>query len=85
VHLKVMQERLGHSSISVTADLYSHVAPGLQRDAAKQIADQALGSWRPAFRKRSQTDPTDESLGRPNSQCTRSPAVRPKGFEPLTF
>jgi integrase len=47
VHLKVMQERLGHSSISVTANMYSHVAPGLQHDAAARIADLALGSWEP--------------------------------------
>ena len=33
-HLKVVQERLGHSSIAITADTYSHVAPGLQREAA---------------------------------------------------
>ena len=30
VHSKVMQERPGHSSISVTLDTYSHVVPGLQ-------------------------------------------------------
>ena len=35
VHLKVVQERLGHSSISITADTYSHVAPSLQREAAE--------------------------------------------------
>lgn len=47
VHLKVMQERLGHSSISVTANMYSHVTPGLQQDAADRVADLTLGSWRP--------------------------------------
>ena len=34
VHPKVVQERLGHSSISITLDTYSHVAPGLQEAAA---------------------------------------------------
>lgn len=29
VHPKIVQERLGHSSIQVTLDTYSHVAPGL--------------------------------------------------------
>ena len=29
VHPKVVQERLGHATISTTLDLYSHVAPGL--------------------------------------------------------
>ena len=30
----VVQERLGHSVISVTMDIYSHVMPGLQEKAA---------------------------------------------------
>lgn len=34
VHPKVVQERLGHASIAITLDTYSHVAPGLQRAAA---------------------------------------------------
>ena len=38
VHLKVVQERLGHSSIAITADTYSHVAPSLQREAADVFA-----------------------------------------------
>ena len=35
IHPKVVQERLGHSSIQVTLDTYSHVAPGLQQNAAE--------------------------------------------------
>jgi len=35
VHPKVVQERLGHSTISTTLDTYSHVAPGLQEAAAR--------------------------------------------------
>ncbi len=38
VHLKVIQERLGHSSIQVTGDIYTHVAPSLQEDAAARAA-----------------------------------------------
>lgn len=34
VHPKIVQERLGHSSIQMTLDTYSHVAPGLQEAAA---------------------------------------------------
>jgi integrase len=37
VHPKVVQERLGHSTISVTMDTYSHVMPTLQRDAADRL------------------------------------------------
>jgi len=35
VHPKIVQERLGHGSIQITLDTYSHVAPGLQQAAAK--------------------------------------------------
>lgn len=38
VHPKVVCERLGHSSITVTLDIYSHVLPTMQRDAAEQVA-----------------------------------------------
>ncbi len=34
IHPKVVQERLGHSSITMTLDIYSHVAPGIQESAA---------------------------------------------------
>ena len=37
VHPKVVQERLGHSSISLTLDTYSHVIPSLQSEAADQV------------------------------------------------
>ncbi len=34
VHPKVVQERLGHSTIAMTLDIYSHIAPGMQEAAA---------------------------------------------------
>lgn len=37
VHPKIVQERLGHSSITVTLDVYSHVIPTLQFEAARVI------------------------------------------------
>jgi integrase len=37
VHPKVAQERLGHSSVGITLDLYSHVLPGMQEDAAARV------------------------------------------------
>ena len=39
VSLKVIQERLGHSGINVTADIYSHVSPVLHRDAVERIGE----------------------------------------------
>ena len=38
VHIKVVQERLGHSSIAITGDVYSHVTQGLQDEAAARVA-----------------------------------------------
>ena len=38
VQPKVISERLGHSSISVTMDIYGHVLPGLQEDAARRFS-----------------------------------------------
>ncbi len=32
-----VQERLGHSSIAITMDTYSHVIDGLQREAAQKF------------------------------------------------
>ncbi|MFC1965219.1 tyrosine-type recombinase/integrase [Chloroflexota bacterium] len=39
IHPKIVQERLGHSSIQITLDTYSHVAPGLQEAAANRFDD----------------------------------------------
>ena len=37
VHPKVVQEMLGHSTIAITMDLYSHVSPNLQEEAALKL------------------------------------------------
>jgi integrase len=37
IHPKIVQERLGHATISTTLDLYSHVAPGLQEASARHF------------------------------------------------
>ncbi len=39
VHPKVVQERLGHSTIAMTLDVYSHVLPSMQQEAAGKIDD----------------------------------------------
>ena len=49
VHPKVVQERLGHSSISITLDTYSHVTPGLQRAAALALDRELEGASGPAL------------------------------------
>lgn len=42
-HPKVVQERLGHSTIGITMDIYSHVMPNMQGEAAGRLQD-TLGS-----------------------------------------
>ncbi|WP_400942002.1 site-specific integrase [Lysinibacillus sp. NPDC086135] len=37
VHPKIASERLGHSTIGITLDLYSHVMPGMQANAVEQV------------------------------------------------
>lgn len=46
VHPKVVSERLGHSTIAITLDLYSHVAQGLDADAAELVASRIYGTTR---------------------------------------
>lgn len=43
IHPKIVQERLGHSSINVTLDTYSHVLPNLQEAVLKNIDDSITG------------------------------------------
>jgi integrase len=43
VHPKIVSEMLGHSSVSITLDVYSHVIPGLGEAAARAM-EEALGS-----------------------------------------
>lgn len=40
---KVVSERLGHSSVAITLDIYSHVIPGLQEAAAERLHDLISG------------------------------------------
>jgi integrase len=37
IHPKVVQERLGHSSIAITMDIYSHLMPNMQGEAAAAV------------------------------------------------
>jgi integrase len=49
VHPKIVQERLGHSSIAITMGIYSHLMPNMLGDAA----DAVDGVLRAAINKRS--------------------------------
>ncbi|SJN37521.1 Phage integrase [Microbacterium esteraromaticum] len=41
---KVVQERLGHSTITTTMNIYSHVTPTLQKNAVEQFASRLAGT-----------------------------------------
>jgi integrase len=43
VHPKVISERLGHATVAMTLDVYSHAIPALQQDAAVVVADLVTG------------------------------------------
>jgi integrase len=43
VGLKVVSERLGHASISITGDIYSHVSRDVDQSAADQVAAVIFG------------------------------------------
>ncbi|MET4170814.1 integrase [Bradyrhizobium sp. LA6.1] len=48
IHPKIVQERLGHSSIAITMDIYSHLMPNMQGEAAATVD----GVLRAAINKR---------------------------------
>jgi integrase len=44
IHPKVVSERLGHATVSITLDTYSHAIPAMQQDAAERVAELVFGS-----------------------------------------
>lgn len=42
-HPRVVQERLGHSSVTITMETYSHVLPTMQKEAAQAVAQAIYG------------------------------------------
>jgi len=42
IHPKVVSERLGHATVSITLDTYSHAIPAMQEEAAQLIAGLVL-------------------------------------------
>ena len=52
VHLKVVSERMGHTTIGITGDLYSHVLPNVQHEAVERFG----AAWRARMAKERQID-----------------------------
>jgi integrase len=87
VPAKVVSERLGHATIAITMDTYSHVLPGLDAQAADTVARLILGDF-----DQEPTRPVDKALttgrkapGRGEEVKGERPGrrgVRAGGFEP---
>jgi integrase len=43
VHPKIVSERLGHASIQITLDTYSHLLPNMQKEAAGKLGERIFG------------------------------------------
>ena len=50
IHPKIVSERLGHSSITITLDTYSHVLPGMQKESADTVGEPCFHAARAANR-----------------------------------
>ena len=50
IHPKVVSERLGHATVSITLDTYSHAIPAMQEEAAARIAALVFSQDRPRRR-----------------------------------
>jgi integrase len=50
VHPKVVSERLGHASVTITLDTYSHAIPAMQETAAELVASRVRGLRAPILR-----------------------------------
>jgi integrase len=44
VNPKIVSERLGHASVTLTLDTYSHVLPGMQKDATEKLGQVLFGN-----------------------------------------
>jgi integrase len=65
VHPKVVQERLGHSDIGTTLNIYSHVMPTLGRDAAQHLRDILHGDEATDTRDSTATQAGDDGRAAP--------------------
>jgi integrase len=60
VPAKVVSERLGHATIAITLDVYSHVIPGMDAQAANAVASLILGEPSPSERPGPKSGPSTD-------------------------
>jgi integrase len=89
VDLKVVSERLGHSTTAITADLYTHVHRGVGRAAADKIASVLEPHAEDLPGTNASAMPAHEAPDGPERRSDhvslQVDGARPKGFEPPTF
>jgi integrase len=77
VHPKVVQERLGHASITMTLDTYSHLIPSMQREAIGKINLFAEESTQKSVGTRSRRASEPKAMARSGvSRYTRVLAIK---------
>ena len=64
VHPKVVQELLGHTQISMTMDVYSHVLPGMQQDAMSKLDAALIKQERNNEKEKEKTEPLNRTTYR---------------------
>ena len=84
---KVVSERLGHATIAITMDTYSHVLPGLDAEAAGTVARLILGDGkqepsRPVDKALTTDRPTPSRREEVKRETPGQENVRAGGFEP---
>jgi hypothetical protein len=84
---KVVSERLGHATIAITMDTYSHVLPGLDAEAAGTVARLILGDRdrepaRPVDKALTTDHPTRSRRKEVKREAPGQRGVRAGGFEP---
>ena len=89
VPIAVVSKRLGHSTISLTSDTYSHLLQGVGRDAAERAA-----ALVPRALKSASNSACDQSVTSEAPEMTQDPRVNaggpgipapPTGLEPVTL
>jgi hypothetical protein len=56
----VVSERLGHATIAITLDVYSHVIPGMDAAAANAVASLILDGSGPSERPEPKSGPSTD-------------------------
>ena len=80
IHPKVVSERLGHATVSITLDTYSHAVPALQEEAAALIAGLLVATKQAGAPRRSMAPRMIGSVSRRywlTAETGRQPLRRP--------